>query len=194
MPNNEKLKVTVKGDGMSFERDVPREIGEQIVVFAITGQFAAVKSEGATRAEDQTLGSQIESVAPEPEEQVKETVSRKSIREFFNEVNPPRNIDRIAAIGRYLQKYHGQTSFTYDDLIGWFEAAREKVPANLPRDIAWAIRAGWIAESHSEEDTYYLTGSGESVVDDHFPQEALDKTRQARKGRKSNTAAQVGSD
>lgn len=195
MAENNEYTVKVTGPGTNFEGLVSLEVGQQIIIAAVTGAYTPQVAPDKIKASPsgQSAPAFVKQSEPETQEQQEEVTTpkegrpSKSIREFFNEVEPSRNPDRIATIGRYLERFIGNDTFTRDDLTKWFMQARAAVPKNLARDINWAIRNGWIAEDPRQEGTYYLTEAGVSVVDKKFPDEALEKTRLPSKRRRSSS-------
>ncbi len=180
MGNQQIYHIKISGPGIELEREVPREVGDQIVVLALTGTSPLL---GETKGLPATTGS------PGREFAAKATgpaTTPVSIREFLLGVSARRNPDKITAIGRYIKLYCGQDSFTEDDLIDMFSAAAEPFPKNLPRDIKWAVRAGWIAQHPGEGGRYYITNQGILAVDQRFPREVLEKTRLPVKARKES--------
>jgi hypothetical protein len=62
--------------------------------------------------------------------------------------------------------------------------AGDSVPGNLPRDLKWAVRVGWIAPRPGQAGTYYVTGTGSQTVQNKFPKEAVEKSTLGRNTRR----------
>jgi hypothetical protein len=118
-----------------------------------------------------------------------------SAREFLLQHEPKRIPEQIATLALYLKTHRNTAAFTNKDLIKTFEDAQEPGPKNLPRDIRWTIRNGWIARKSGMKDTYYLTGSGEEAVRGKFPPDVRKRTkhtpgrRRTEKGRAAKSAS-----
>lgn len=178
-------RVTIDGLGLSLEREVSKEVGDQIVVLVLTGVTAGaaprlpVRRSASDPAVDAVTTVQNEDNRPE-----------LSIREFLNEHDPKRSPDKITAIGMYLKDYNNVDAFGRAELETAFQAAAESIPANLPRDLAWAVKSGWIATKPGAKGQYYVTHSGRQAVLQKFPKELIRKTKQpaatAKKGKAAN--------
>ncbi len=180
MGDQQVYSIKVSGPGIELEREVPREVGDQIVVMALTGVLPSLGEIKDLAAAQAPAGREL---APKAAGLLSATVS---IRDFMLDVLARRNPDKITAIGRYLKLYCGQDSFSEDDLVDMFSAAAEPFPKNLPRDLKWAIRAGWIAQQPGQGGRYYITNPGIMAVDQHFPREVVEKTRLPVKARQES--------
>jgi hypothetical protein len=187
----EGYRVKVEGLGLSLERDVPKEVGDQVVVLIVTGGKSALPSKTPS------ISSQ-DNVPAVPKEQQLHGVRTHtdespsvSIREFMSGHGASRNPDKIVCIGQYLQDIRRKPVFSRDDVGELFEAAAEPVPKNISRDIAWTVKIGWIAPKEGQQGAYYVTNTGTSAVQNKFPKEIVKKTKQgsgssSRKIRKEN--------
>src|SRR3990172_10716967 len=54
-----------------------------------------------------------------------------SLKEFILSKNPKGEVEMTLAIGYYLEKYEGVSSFNVKDLENGFAAAKEKTPLNI---------------------------------------------------------------
>ncbi len=105
-----------------------------------------------------------------PEAGKKET----SLKEFILSKKPKNDIQRTLAIGYYLEKHAGLTSFNVRDLDEGFRAAKEKVPKNMPDKVQKNISKGHMMEAKEKKDNikaYVLTNSGEKCVENGFKKE-----------------------
>ena len=176
MTENSTYKISIEGAGLSLEREVPKDIGEQVVVLLLTG----------TAAIPQTAQPPVVSGSPTPSiaQHTHTTPPQKtnahpdtSIREFLDSCGAKRVPDKITAIGKYLKKHNHQMVFDKNDLISHFESAAEPVPKNISRDLKWTLKAGWIALKSGTKDRYYVTNSGKAAVEQKFSKEVVKKTR-----------------
>jgi hypothetical protein len=179
-------KVTIDGLGLSLEREVSKEIGDQIVVLILTGN-AAMATPVRLPVGDGRSGA----LPVQPGKKSGADQPQLSIREFLNEHDPKRSPDKITAIGVYLKDHSDLETFGRTELETAFQSAAEPIPANLPRDLAWAVRSGWIAARPGTKGQYYVTNSGRQAVTQKFPKELIRKTKQpvasAKKGKVDNT-------
>ncbi len=161
-----EYKINVKGPGMDIQRVISEEAARQILLLLLGG------GPGTPEA----LHPPIVPIAEPPA-----AGAAPSIREYLNQHNAKANDERITAIGSHRRRYLRLNTFKPDDLIRGFEAARERVPKNLPRDIRTTIQRGWIAGKVGEDDTYYVTESGERAVQANFKVEKGHPARRRRR-------------
>ena len=166
--------VKIEGNGLSLEREVSEEVGNQIVVLILAGerqiQSAPLQNETPNNSalEDlhQINGSIMNGANPP-----------LSVQEFLVSCAAKRNPDKILAIGYYLKNFQEKDEFITSDIVKNFQDAAEKVPQNISRDIRWAVQSSWIAKKTGMKDTYYVTNTGIQVVENKFPKSLVDKTR-----------------
>lgn len=186
----QQYKVTIQGPGLSVEMtDVPKAICDQITVLILTGSVPASTPSGGALppAPGQAPGNAASAAAQQRD---RSTNPQLSLREFLDELEPKRGPDKITAIGLYLDEHFGQDTFSSAELEQSFQSASEPVPANMPRDIKWTVKTGWIAPALGVKGRYYVTKTGRRVAEARFPKEVVKKTRLSN-GRK--TAKKVGS-
>ncbi len=102
-------------------------------------------------------------------------VKQLSIREFLNEKKPTNDVERVLAIGYFLEKYESLNNFNFDDIKNAFIKSKETLPQNIHDKINMNIRKGHIAELPEKKDekkSYYLTATGEKFVEQGFKSEA----------------------
>ena len=159
MATKERLYAfSLKGTGMNFARQVDESTARALMHIALGG---------SAPAEDESAKSQ-----PSRPTQVSGT---RSVREFLNEHQAKRNPEKIAAVGEYLMSI-GVSNFSKDDLLSQFRTARETMPRNFGRDLAWAIATGWIAEDPQSPGSFYVTQSGKLAVEANFSAEIKKKS------------------
>lgn len=162
--------VDINGDGVSIKREVPKEVGDQIIVLMLTGT-ASIQSTNAPPQGTSTPppAAQNTSVAPG-------AGSELSMREALDASGAKRAPDKITVIGDYVKRTDDR-DFDRDDVVSMFEAAAEKVPANLSRDMKWTLKAGWIAERNGQKGKYYVTNTGTQALKAAFSPEFVKKTK-----------------
>jgi hypothetical protein len=94
-----------------------------------------------------------------------------AIREFLLENPPPDHIRRTLAVGYFLEKHEGTSSFTRADLLRGYNDAKEPAPSNLGVNIAHCIKDGYMMKAREKKDgkpAYVLTASGERFVEGRY--------------------------
>lgn len=182
MSDTTSYKITIEGAGLTLEREVSKEIGEQVVVLLLTGKAAVtpttqapatVAPQAATSNSGAPVVDPVAVVTPHQAAANPDT----SIREFLDSCEAKRVPDKITAIGKYLKRHNEQMDFDKADMIANFENAAEPVPKNIARDIKWTLKAGWIALKNGSKNRYYVTNSGKTAVDQKFSKEVVKKTQ-----------------
>lgn len=171
----QQYKVTIQGPGLSMEMtEVPKAICDQITVLILTG---AAGSPPAGIASTAGNGVQVPVKQPVVPVARRDSNPELSLREFLDQLEPKRGPDKITAIGVYLNDHRDQDTFSGPELEQAFQSASEPVPANMPRDIKWTVKTGWIAPSLGAKGRYYVTKTGRSVAEKKFPKEAVKRSR-----------------
>lgn len=185
----ESYKVKLEGAGLTLEREVEKSIGEQIAVLIIAGIPAAKATAGNVDVGRTgfTAGTGAGARVPTPTGGA--AGSSLSVREFLNAHEPKRTPDKIAAIGVYIKDQEKKDVFSKAEIEKAFEDAGEPIPKNMPRDMKWAVKAGWIAPKSGAKGKFYVTHTGREAVTKHFPKEVLRKTRSDGGGRKKKRVA-----
>lgn len=101
-------------------------------------------------------------------------VKKTSIKEFILSTEPKGDVQKSLAIGYYLEKYEGLSSFNVKDLEKGFRAAKEQVPKNINYKMIRNIAQGYIMEAKEKKDNrkaWVLTNSGEEYVKSNFKKE-----------------------
>ncbi|MCP8304915.1 MAG: hypothetical protein H3Z50_05565 [archaeon] len=108
----------------------------------------------------------------------KETLKLKkkklSLKEFILLKKPKDYVQKTLAIGYYLEKYDGFTSFNVKNLEKGFRDAKEIVPKNINDKVIKNIAKGHMMETKEKNDklkTWNLTSSGERFVENGFKEE-----------------------
>lgn len=106
-----------------------------------------------------------------PEALKQSTTKQLSIREFLNEKKPSSDVEKVLAMGYFLEKFESFISFNSDDLKNAFIKAKEPLPQNIHDKIYLNCRKGHITEYPENKDNkkaYHLTATGEKVVEEEF--------------------------
>jgi hypothetical protein len=88
-----------------------------------------------------------------------------SAREALDLSGAKTNPEKIVALGQYVLQDGGET-FKVEDVKAQFRRARESAPGNFSRDLAVAVREGWIAEGDGDE--YYVTNKIQGIFNGDF--------------------------
>lgn len=96
------------------------------------------------------------------------------------------NAEKIVTFALYIAQEGDKETFTLDDIRPLFRRARESAPGNFARDLAAAIKSGWVIES-SVKNEYYIAAKAEAVLKTGF-----DGLRQTRGSNGSKTRQSNG--
>ncbi len=94
--------------------------------------------------------------------------AKVSLREFLDDSKATTKPDQIVTIGHYMAVHEGKDTFSRDEIKVRFQAARERLPANMPRDFSTAISKGMIAQDHAKSGQYYVTKKGVQALERRF--------------------------
>ena len=180
----ETYKLTIEGAGLNLVREVPKLIGDKVVLLVLKGDAGVSDLDEPLTSSAAIVADEVRRGSADSAERAGKGRPKLSIREFLNEHDPKRSPDKIATIGTYLKDHDGKDTFTRKDLEKGFEDAAESVPGNLPRDVNWAVKAGWIARKSGAAGVYYVTHSGSEAVSKKFPRDLLKKTAVVRPTKK----------
>lgn len=88
-----------------------------------------------------------------------------SAREALDLSGAKTNPEKIVALAQYVLQDGGET-FKVEDVKAQFRRARETAPGNFSRDLAVAVKEGWIAQGDGDE--YYVTNKIQGIFDGDF--------------------------
>jgi hypothetical protein len=153
------VKLTFSG-GLSFERDITLGQAGQILAFLDTsGPATSTSAPVLALASTSPSASRMIGVVPGS------TMSNP--REALEASGAKTNAEKIVAFALYVGQDGGKDTFTMEDIKPLFRRARETAPGNFSRDLAVAIRAGWVTESDTNGE-YYVTGKAAQVFEHGF--------------------------
>jgi hypothetical protein len=172
-PKGETYKLSLKGGGLTVDREVDEATAFQILAVVMGGAtLPRAKSGGTASAHAPDLTPSRPSAA-----------GRLSLREHMDEFDPKRNPDKILAIAAYLVDTRGMETFTPDDVKKEFRNAAERVPANYSRDWTWTVSNGWIAKADDEPGEFYITLKGSEALSQKFSADVKKATSSTRRRR-----------
>jgi hypothetical protein len=93
---------------------------------------------------------------------------RQSAKEFLLGKSIKSETQKVLALGYFLEREEGLTSFNVPDLGTAFRAAREKLPANMNDIVNKNIARGFMMQAEEKKDSkkaWYLTSTGERFVE-----------------------------
>jgi hypothetical protein len=164
-----QYSFSLKGPGVSIERQVGEEVACQLMHIAMGGAHGA-------------MPVQHGSIHRRSNQHDPDLLSPKlSLREFLLKAQPKRNPDKITAIAVFMKRHDGVAYLAREEILARYRQAGEQTPSNFPRDFNWAVKAGFLAEDPVKPGRFYVTGTGETAVSSQFPAEMLKSTGQ-RKG------------
>ncbi len=94
---------------------------------------------------------------------------KQSTKEFLLSKNISADTQKVLALGYYLERAEGLSSFNVPDLEAAFRAAREKLPKNLNDGVNKNVARGFIMEAAEKKDSkkaWHLTATGERFVEE----------------------------
>jgi hypothetical protein len=94
-----------------------------------------------------------------------------SIKEFLLTRNLKDDQRQTLAIGYFLEKYGGNTSFNTSDINKGFRDAKIKPPQNINDKVNKNIAKGYMMEAVEEKDNkkaWVLTSTGEKIIESNF--------------------------
>jgi len=146
-------RLTLKGDGITVERDISEAMAKDIIAMILGGGF----HQGSPK---QPVGNTAIPQQNQSKQQNGSNSPKKSLREYMNEVGAKKNPQKILAIAHYLVSVMGKELFSIADIKPQFRVASESIPANINRDFQILSQNGWIAPDHEERKMYFITQTG----------------------------------
>lgn len=161
MDKHNKIKITIKGAGLSYEREIDESTAGQIMALCLSSQESGSDSgKVGLGLSTRRVGSQRESAA-----------------EYLNRHAPKRNPDKILTLAGFLKESHNKDSFQQGEIKSLFRDAGELIPANLTRDFKWVVSSGWIAPDPAKKGSFYITNTGLKVLQGGFPDDLVKKSK-----------------
>lgn len=183
----ETYELSLKGEGITVERTVQKDVALQILAAILgTGGMPTAVAGGLARTT---------AVRPVAEADMVIGGGRpESLREFLDNADAKRNVEKILAIAKYLELSNPETAITPDVIKAQFRKASEKVPGNYARDFRWAVSNGWLAPIDGAPGEYYITKTGTMAVEEKFSSEIKKKTGVEKSRARRRTTRNAASD
>jgi hypothetical protein len=94
-----------------------------------------------------------------------------SAREWLLQKRPKSDVEKVLALGYYLEHYRNTSSFNRSELEGLFREAKEIVPRNINDKVNKNIEKGFMMgakENKDELKSWTLTSTGEEFVENEL--------------------------
>jgi hypothetical protein len=168
MSTENKIKLSIKGAGLSYESEIDQNTAGQVMALCLTSDNLPKNSPVSAL-----------SVNTKPHSLVKESAA-----EYLYRHSPQRNPDKILALAGYLKEFHNKEAFQPGEIKSLFRDAGELMPANITRDFKTVVSSGWIAPDHFKKGSYYITNTGMKVLQAGFPDEMVSKSKHKSSNRR----------
>lgn len=175
----EAFTIKITGSGINVEREVDSPTLAEILTIVLGGDLSG---RGNVLPPSAEVGRNKQPSGRSNNTEIRK--ERKSLREYFDEVKPKRNPDKIVAIAKFSELKSGNELFSKNDIKVGFRSAGEVPPGNFSRDFSWTISNGWIAEDPENPNSYYVTNKGNEALNDEFSDQVRKSTGLARRSKK----------
>lgn len=175
MNRQNKIKITIKGAGLSYEKEIDENTAGQVMALCLSSQ------DGSPDSGTHGLGLPIRRSGSQKE----------SAAEYLNRHAPRRNPDKILTLAGFLKESHNKDSFQQGEIKSLFRDAGELLPANLTRDFKWVVSSGWIAPDPVKKGSFYITNTGMKVLQGGFPDELVKKSKYKSGSRRKKSRTSV---
>lgn len=95
-------------------------------------------------------------------------IKKMSVKEFLLTKDLKSEVQKVLAIGYFLEHMEGITSFNVMDLEATFRVAKEKLPKNMNDAVNKNIARGFLMEAEEKKESkkaWYLTSTGERQIE-----------------------------
>jgi hypothetical protein len=176
------VKVTINGEGLSFEKETDMLKAGQIIAFLSSD--TSIQQSGTQQYSSQN------GVLLAPDTQ------RRSPRMALMESDAKTNAEKIVVLANFICERNGTSSFSSKEIQVEFKKAGESLPKNFTRDFNQAVASGYILENDEQGD-FILTDLGLEVLSsgfDGFRQNVNGTASKKRKGNKNKRSSTVRSE
>lgn len=165
------VKVTLSGDGLSYESDASLVQAAKIIGFLNTQEPLPAEHNSGSVGDGAAF---IDAPQAKP---------LSSPREAILNTDAKTNAQKILVLGAYLAQRDNSDEFATAELKTLFVKAGEPAPRNLARDIRDAVKAGYIMESMTSSDMYAVTNTGYKTLNGGFGSSPAKKPRRKSNGK-----------
>src|SRR6266446_2008254 len=150
------IKLTIQAQGLNIQAAVTdAALGELI---RITQEYRDQEAETSGAAPLMPPPDQLKGSATPGEEATKGLLASYGAAELLNQLRWETHPEKILLLAAWHEARGGSTPWKSADMDAVFMNAKERPPANFPRDIRTAIKSGWI-HTHTPR-TYSVTRTG----------------------------------
>ncbi|MFS8100268.1 hypothetical protein LFM09_24360 [Lentzea alba] len=174
------VKITISGR-VSFEEEISLSQAAYIIAYIGSSDPAT----GTSPSAQNTVAPAAITATPTANAPMMisalSTSAPSNPREALDVSGAKTNAEKIVAFALYIAQEGGKDTFTPNDIKPLFKRARESAPQNFARDLAAAIKSGWVVES-DEKNEYYIAAKASAALEVGF-----DGLRQTRGSNGSKT-------
>lgn len=149
------IKLVIQAQGLNIQAVVTD--GALTELIRITQEYRDQEAESAV-ASVITPPDQPKGPGTPGEEGAKEVLASYGAAELLNQLRWETHPEKILLLAAWHEARGGSTPWKSADMDAVFMNAKERPPANFPRDIRTAIKSGWI-HTHTPR-TYSVTRTG----------------------------------
>ena len=150
------IKLVIQAQGLNIQAAVTDAALTELVRITQEYRDQEVESGGATPL--MTPADPSKGAAAPGEEATKGLLASLGAAELLNQLRWDTHPEKILLLAAWHEARGGSTPWKSADMDAVFMNAKERPPANFPRDIRTAIKSGWI-HTHTPR-TYSVTRTG----------------------------------
>ncbi len=150
------IKLIIQAQGLNVQAAVTDAALSELI--RITQEYRDQEAESTDTTTTPTSPDQAKGSAPVGEEATKGLLASYGAAELLNQLRWDTHPEKILLLAAWHEARGGSTPWKSADMDAVFMNAKERPPANFPRDIKTAIKSGWI-HTHTPR-TYSVTRTG----------------------------------
>jgi hypothetical protein len=154
------IKLIIQAPGLNVQAVVTDAALAELI--RITQEYRDQETESVVAAPPMTLPDQPKGSATSAEEATKGLLASYGAAELLNHLRWETHPEKILLLAAWHEARGSTTPWKSADMDAVFLNAKERSPANFPRDIKTAIKSGWI-HTHTPR-TYSVTRTGWNKV------------------------------
>lgn len=156
------IKLTINAPGLNIQAAVTDAALSELI--RITQEFRDQEAESPAVAPLIAQEAALPATVGGGEGATKERLSSYGAAEVLNHLRWDTHPEKILLLAAWHEARGGTTPWKSSDMDSVFLSAKERSPANFPRDIKTAIKSGWI-HTHTPR-TYSVTRTGWNKIAD----------------------------
>jgi hypothetical protein len=150
------IKISISAPGLAIQAHVKDKALPELI--KLTQEYREETGAAAESVGSAAVPTAINPGISNNEEAVKNLIKSHGAAELLTLVRWESFPDKILLLGAWHESRGGGTPWRSADMDALFSQAKEKPPANFPRDIRQAIKSGWIHAATPR--TYTVTNTG----------------------------------